>query len=137
MFLMGLLCLVSGKLFSQQCYKVSYDKNGNRISLMSTNCVQIFRDDNSNVEMLQENGCEEQLEYLVFYPNPSNGVFRIETEDSYEEAEVQIYDNKGVLINRFQFEKGKEIDISNNSQGVYLIRVVGNGFVRNGVVVRR
>ena len=38
-FLMGLLCLVSGnEVFSQHCFKISYDKNGNRVSFIAKEC---------------------------------------------------------------------------------------------------
>ena len=43
-FLMGLLCLVSSdNLFSQHCFTMSYDKNGNRINFMSVSCSKNVR----------------------------------------------------------------------------------------------
>lgn len=137
MFLMGLLYLVSGDdLFSQQCFKVSYDKNGNRISFMSTNCSQYARDDIDNTDVVEDNGYEEQPDDLLVYPNPNNGIFRIEAKEDYDGAEIQIYDNKGALVKRCQFENGKEIDISNGTSGVYLLRIIKDEEVRSMVVLK-
>ena len=135
-FLIGLLYLVGkGDLFSQQCYKISYDKNGNRISFMTTSCSPIARGVATNVEVEKENDSEEQEDVLV-YPNPNNGIFRIEANENYSDAEIQIYDNKGILVKTCHLENGKEIDICSSPSGIYVLRIIKDDKVRNMIVVK-
>ena len=58
-FLMGLLCLVSSnEVFSQHCFKISYDKNGNRISLIAKECDKYERgsaDVEETLDVFKEN----------------------------------------------------------------------------------
>ena len=70
------------------------------------------------------------------YPNPNNGIFSIKTSEDYNEAELQVYNNKGVLLSRFQISGEKEIDISDKPSGVYLLRIIEGDEVRSVVVVK-
>lgn len=139
-FLMGLLCLVSGdKLFSQQCFKISYDKNGNRILFTAVKCVQFLRDDAVDVEVMEVVENEDDMEQkgdLSVYPNPNDGVFRLDVTSECEDAEVQIYNNKGVLVSCFQLDSEMEVDIRDNPSGAYLLRVFCGDCVRNEIVVK-
>ena len=137
MFLMGLLYLVSsGDLFSQQCFKVSYDKNGNRISLVTTSCSQYVRGETDNVDAVREKEHEKSLDDLFVYPNPNNGIFRIKATESYGEAEIQIYDNKGILVSSCPFEEGEDVNISDKPSGLYLIRVTNGECVKSMIVLK-
>ncbi len=125
-FLMGLLCLVSnGELFSQHCFTMSYDKNGNRITFNAKDCSKDLRGgavkDDSVDERYEESGCD-----LLAYPNPSNGRFRIEfkNDDNESCAEVLVYDNKGVLIDSREFAGEVDMDISDSPAGVYMLRII-------------
>lgn len=134
-FLMGLLCLVGDTdLFSQQCYKISYDKNGNRNSFATTSCLQIWRENPGNIEFKDNNNSMVYNELLV-YPNPNNGVFSIEVENDDENAELQIYNSIGVLINRCGFDK--EIDISDYPAGLYLLRMISGNDEKSVIVIKK
>ena len=70
------------------------------------------------------------------YPNPNNGIFSIKTSEDYNEAELQVYNNKGVLLSRFQISGEKEIDISDKPSGIYLLRIIEGDEVGSVVVVK-
>ena len=135
-FLMGLLYLIgTEELFSQNCIKMLYDKNGNRISFMVENCNSFSRgNDEYELENIYES--EEQTEDLLVYPNPNDGRFRIELAGEDEFAEVCVYDSKGLLINSRKFMKTVDLDISNNPAGAYLLRIVRDNNVNSKVVVK-
>ena len=135
-FLMGLLYLIgTEELFSQNCIKMLYDKNGNRISFKVENCKSYSRgNDENELENIYES--EEQTEDLLVYPNPNDGRFRIELAGEDEFAEVCVYDSKGLLINSRKFMKTVDLDISNNPAGAYLLRIVRDNNVNSKVVVK-
>ena len=135
-FLMGLLYLIgTEELFSQNCIKMLYDKNGNRISFKVENCKSYSRgNDENELEDIYES--EEQTEDLLVYPNPNDGRFRIELAGEDEFAEVCVYDSKGLLINSRKFMKTVDLDISNNPAGAYLLRIVRDNNVNSKVVVK-
>jgi len=60
---------------------------------------------------------------LNVYPNPSNGKFTIENA-SVENGKMEIFDLFGQLIySTDDFNKRKEMDISNFAKGVYLVKI--------------
>ena len=138
-FLMGLLCLVSngGEAFSQNCFKISYDKDGNRICFWTIKCSGYYR---GNVEddIETEKLCENENDDIVVYPNPSNGRFRVELKSYGNDAlaEAYVYDNKGILLNVRKITGKEEVDISDYPAGTYLLRVIANDEVRSMVVVK-
>ena len=137
-FLMGLVCLVGNKeLFSQHCFEMSYDKNGNRINFRTVNCLKYLRESVVDEETLEETEDRKEDDFLV-YPNPNNGKFRIKirTDEKNESAVMYIYDNKGVLINSEEFVEFVDVDISDNPSGVYLLRIIGSDGIISEMVVK-
>ena len=136
---MGLLCLVSsnGDLLSQNCYKVSYDKNGNRISFFVTSCSEYYRGDVED-DVKTEELCENEIDDFIVYPNPSNGRFRVELKSNENDAlaDAYVYDNKGVLLSIRKFTGNMDVDISDYPAGTYLLRIIKNDEVRSMVVVK-
>jgi secreted trypsin-like serine protease len=55
------------------------------------------------------------------YPNPTTGVFQVESKDNFE---IEVFNNLGRLINRSS--NNKKIDISTQPKGIYLIRIKTN-----------
>lgn len=135
-FLMGLLCLVCQlKTFSQQCLYFKYDKTGNRVESYEGNCGDEYKELSRMIidKVSSEN---EGGQELSVYPNPHKGVFRIDMKDGdLSSAIYQIYDNKGVLVKTDYLDE-REIDISNNPVGVYLLRVIKGESVRSMVVIK-
>lgn len=138
---MGLLCLVSGnEVFSQHCFKISYDKNGNRVSFMAKECDKYERggaDVEETLDVFEEN-LNDETDDLFVYPNPSNGRFQIELKESgcYDWVEVYVYDNKGILIKSQKFVGTIDVDISNYPAGVYLLRIIRDKGERSEIVVK-
>jgi hypothetical protein len=66
---------------------------------------------------------------IKLYPNPSNGKFTVEIDNAIEVQTVKVYNIIGSLV-REQSVKGNktiEIDMSTEREGVYIVRVEGNG----------
>jgi hypothetical protein len=57
---------------------------------------------------------------LSIYPNPSTGIFTIETE---EEALVRIINLKGQVIATDQITASRQIDLSGKEKGMYVVQV--------------
>jgi hypothetical protein len=65
------------------------------------------------------------------YPNPTNGVFSIEVNNS-EKQTMQVFDVRGELVLTQILQRGKTyIDASNLANGVYNINVISNGNIIN------
>lgn len=138
---MGLLCLVSGnEVFSQHCFKISYDKNGNRVSFIAKECDKYERgsaDVEETLDVLEENP-DDETEDLFVYPNPNNGRFQIELKGAEcdDLVEVYVYNNKGILITSQKFVERICVDISDYPAGVYLLRIIRDKGKRSEIVVK-
>ncbi len=76
-------------------------------------------------------GDGEPLKYAVgtlrVSPNPSDGKFLINTsrEKSFRNSQLYIYDNTGKLVMKMNWNgEATELDLSNQNQGLYLLKVV-------------
>lgn len=140
-FLMGLLCLVSSnEVFSQHCFKISYDKNGNRVSFITKECDKYERggaDVEETLDVFKENP-DDETDDLFVYPNPSNGRFQIELKGAEcdDLVEVYVYNNKGILITSQKFVETICVDISDYPAGVYLLRIIRDKGERSEIVVK-
>ncbi|KAB1063343.1 T9SS type A sorting domain-containing protein, partial [Salibacter halophilus] len=61
------------------------------------------------------------------YPNPSNGVFTVESEDWYGDAKVEVISSTGVLVHKSNISDQsywkKRFDLSEASNGVYFFTI--------------
>ncbi|MBT7825377.1 MAG: T9SS type A sorting domain-containing protein, partial [Bacteroidetes bacterium] len=82
-------------------------------------------------------GLNEQIENsILVYPNPSDGMFYIELVD-YSDAIIQIYSSKGQLIRELHITQTKtQINLSNQSKGVYWMKVIGENGIYHVPLVR-
>ena len=72
---------------------------------------------------------EQQLEKFSVYPNPSNGVFKIQHDYLASETPYQITDITGKLIQTGKLsEEQSNIDLTQVQQGIYLLNVSGSTF---------
>ena len=62
----------------------------------------------------------QEKKFAKIYPNPSNGIFFIESESTIKEA--SIYDINGKLV--LNVSQSNEINIQNKPNGIYLLKVV-------------
>ncbi len=71
----------------------------------------------------------------VFYPNPSSGIFNCMQNGKIASAtEIVIYNTQGTQIG--SFKNSKQFNISNVTAGLYIYRMVINGEVYKGKVVK-
>ncbi len=61
----------------------------------------------------------EDIEVSV-YPNPTTGIFNIEVT---EDAEITIIDISGKIISQFQNFTTSQVDLSNQANGIYFIKI--------------
>jgi hypothetical protein len=66
------------------------------------------------------------------YPNPSNGIFTIQSSE--ENATVEVYTMLGEKISSCQMVSGKtDIDLSSRQAGIYLLKIKTN----KGIVMKK
>jgi len=60
---------------------------------------------------------------ISIYPNPTTGIFTVETEDVYE---ITITDISGKVISQIPNVTNSKLDLSNQSNGIYFIKFQNN-----------
>ena len=76
----------------------------------------------------------EQSALVTVYPNPSNGVFTIALSTN---AAVEITDLTGKSIIKHSYATGlHQVDLTNYSNGIYLVKVHGNGVVSTTKMIK-
>lgn len=87
---------------------------------------------------------ELQIDDLKFSPNPNNGKFDVKftTKNKKEPLSVKIFDIQGKevyseTINKFSGKYSKNIDISENGKGTYILQILqGNKSKTNKVLIK-
>ena len=80
---------------------------------------------------------EDEIE-LNIYPNPSNGLFNIQLENlrnNSNNGSIKVFDQTGKLIMNTAIQK--EIDLSNQPQGLYFVQITSQDKVFNQKLVLR
>ena len=81
--------------------------------------------------------CKNDNAEMIVYPNPTNGVFTIEMQNDKDALnEMSLYDYRGILVNSFSFIGNTKVDIREKPAGAYLLRVVGDEYVRSVIVIK-
>jgi hypothetical protein len=79
--------------------------------------------------------CSLEDENILIYPNPCHHSFSIEKSKN-DIVQAEIYTIEGELIEMVYLDDNKrDIDVSDYSQGVYLVRISGDQFIKNYKVV--
>jgi hypothetical protein len=114
---------------------MSYDKNGNRIIFKVEDCTKYVRGEGDAVGEIEQ--CKNDNAEMIVYPNPTNGVFTIEMQNDKDALnEMSLYDYRGILVNSFSFIGNTKVDIREKPAGAYLLRVVGDEYVRSMIVIK-
>ncbi len=71
---------------------------------------------------------------ISVYPNPTTGIFTIETEGNFD---VTITDISGKEILKFQNFKTSKVDLSDNANGVYFIKFQNNETVKTVKIIKQ
>jgi len=106
--------------------------NGDYAAIVTVgNCSDTSACMNVNTVGIQEN---DQSSLVSIYPNPSDGVFYIAVSD---DAQIQVTDVSGKSILSDNYSSGQhKIDLSNFRNGIYLLKVLGNGVVSTSKIVK-
>jgi hypothetical protein len=68
---------------------------------------------------------DRSFEFII-KPNPSNGVFNIESKLPVEDCMLEIYSISGLLLKKQNLPEGKgKLDLSNHPEGVYILKITG------------
>lgn len=69
-------------------------------------------------------GVDELTNDFRFYPNPTNGVFNIETPGLKQASEVMIYNNTGQLVEKYNLNsKFESFNLSHLTKGIYFVKL--------------
>jgi hypothetical protein len=63
---------------------------------------------------------------LKVYPNPSNGIFKIDLPSSLEDYNIEVYDCKGARVYKGSSQGSTELTFLDKPNGIYLIKILGN-----------
>lgn len=91
-----------------------------------------FYVDNIQIEEIEDLGLSNSiLTKTTIYPNPTNSLINISSQDKVELAEI--FDLNGKLILK---SNQKQIDVSNLSKGTYIIRCKTNGKIHSSKFIK-
>jgi len=71
---------------------------------------------------------------LSIYPNPTNGLFQLHISDGQQVEEVNVYNTFGQKV--FTSANVNTIDLTSQSEGVYLVEVKSGGKTMNGKLTK-
>ena len=73
---------------------------------------------------------------IILYPNPSSGLFKIQTTSTEQIARVELIDLQGKVLKTWSSDKGI-YDIGNFGVGVYILKIHQNGTVNTARILRQ
>jgi len=110
----------SGTTSSYNIYKSS-DYRGGKINYYRLRQVD-FNGESESFDIISVSCDDKKSKELSVYPNPNNGVFKV--EGFGESAQLIVYDGMGKLVLQKEIQSNTtEIDLSLKEPGVYLLKV--------------
>jgi hypothetical protein len=92
----------------------------------SSQCVQVIITATQELEAAME---------MSIYPNPSNGIFTLESK--IEAGNFRIYNNLGVeLLSDAVLRKSQNIDLSTQPSGVYIMQVISENGIKEVSIIK-
>jgi hypothetical protein len=73
---------------------------------------------------------ENVMDNIKIYPNPSTGIFNINLNGINNPIKISVTNSQGQLIYSGQLNGSQQLDLSDQPNGVYFIRLVGDKSVR-------
>ncbi len=76
---------------------------------------------------------------LSCYPNPSSGIFNIQTDNSFENASITISDLNGRIVHQSEAEnlQNKAIDLHQVQKGIYILNIKNATFNHSQKIVKQ
>lgn len=97
------------------------------IVIGTTNTEIYIRNVTAIAAGLQENNFDK--ESFSIYPDPSQGIFTVDTKDYFKDAQIRIYNSTGIEVFSGNMQNPrKEINISNAVDGIYFVKVCNGEF---------
>jgi len=107
---------------TQQNYKPLVSGNYSVVVYNSTNCASEMSASFEFTKVAQGISKEDASRLIQVYPNPSNGIFKINGEVLQQQNyEIQVFDSYGKQI--AILNNPTEIDLSNHPSGIYFIQL--------------
>jgi hypothetical protein len=139
--------LSGGKLTTSSSYN-SYQWYYNNTAITGANTFQLTPQFNGNysVEVSDSSNCKDKSvdynyiynsiadnsNFLKIYPNPSNGVFQIETSETIDK--IEIFNIQGQFILRLDNFRQRTLNLSNHPIGSYLLKIkVGDSIIERKI----
>ena len=122
--------------FDSELKEYTYDLNQSMFSENITFRFHMISDTNENeegavIDDFSINGTLSTIDNdfipsLTIYPNPTNGLFTIDANRLYQIENVKIHSIDGKLVyeNNFKGYSKKEIDLSNQTKGLYFVEII-------------
>ncbi len=90
--------------------------------------MTIIYDSTTVVENIKNTEC-------YIYPNPNNGHFRIIIDERSNDYEIKINDISGKIIYQSKYDNS-EIDISNQKDGIYFVKIISDNkeYIRRVII---
>jgi hypothetical protein len=129
-------------VFSQQTVEYEYDVAGNRISrnviVLYTNTRGVLAQPQPQDSVVYK---ESLKDFSVrIYPNPTDGLLTVELHNLPEKqtAVISLYNTSGkqLLLQR-NVEYSTEVNLSNQPQGIYILRIEISGNVSEWKIIKR
>jgi hypothetical protein len=89
--------------------------------LRSSGIIKVIKDVSTKAPKFELSDVE-----LSIYPNPSNGLFYIHSENQLKNVTITIENTSGVIIHKSEsniLEPNKQIILTNNRKGIYLVKI--------------
>ncbi len=92
----------------------------------------------TNCRSAQESLTQNNSTLISIFPNPSSGVFNIHADNQIENTRITVTDLQGrTLINTMLLDDETTIDLSNYTQGVYLLQLHSNNVVQTYKLIKQ
>jgi len=80
---------------------------------------------------------ESNSTLLNIFPNPSSGVFNVQSDNQLENVQITVTDLQGrTLINTLFSGNETTVDLSNYTQGVYLLQLHSSNVVQTYKLIK-
>ncbi|MFK7749724.1 MAG: carboxypeptidase-like regulatory domain-containing protein [Kordia sp.] len=109
---------------------IGYD--GVKYKVIKTNCNWSVID-SQKIETTEFKRIPSEQRLTSLFPNPAaNGIFQLQLNENYTKLTLEVYTMNGQLLQSNTYtklSKNPQIDLSKQSKGIYLVRIITDGSV--------
>lgn len=132
------LLLLFWKIDAQTGVCYDYDAAGNRI--FRHDCISMLvseeqqYSDHRSIGKIETAQVQVQGELIVF-PNPTKGIFQLQTNDFPPESDVSVFDMNGKLLLKQKLNDG-QFDLTDYPAGTYYMNIVSESISQTVVIAK-